>query len=222
MAAGQIADNYRRIRAEIPPHVELVVAAKGRSPEEVAEAIEAGATAIGENYVQEAQSAVAALGQLAGRAQWHMIGHLQRNKVNKALPVFDVIQSVDSAALGRCLNERTDGPLRVYAEVNVGNESNKSGMPPGGLRGQLEALSQLENLRVEGLMTMAPFFDDPEQARPYFRRMKELFYQLHEVGLPNVDLKVLSMGMTDSYRVAIEEGANMVRVGTAIFGPRGR
>ena len=217
---GSAADKYRRIRAAIPQDVALVVAAKGRSPQEVVEVVEAGARIVGENYVQEAERAVSALGDAARRVEWHMIGHLQRNKVNKALPLFDVIQSVDSAKLARALDGRAQRPLRALVEVNVGAEDSKSGIAPGEVKGLLTEISGLKNLRVEGLMAMEPYFDDPERARPYFRRLKELYEGMRELDLPNVEMKVLSMGMTSSYQVAIEEGANMVRVGTAIFGPR--
>jgi len=219
-AHGSIAANYLRIRDSIPEHVALLVAAKTRRPEEIAEVIEAGATVIGENYVQEAQAARAALGGLAGRAEWHMIGHLQRNKVNKALTLFDVIQTVDSVRLASAISGRASAPVRVYVEVNVGGEQSKSGVAFDEAADLVRAISEMDNLRLEGLMTMEPYFEDPELARPYFRRMRELFEELRGLGLPNVDMRVLSMGMTHSYRVAIEEGANMVRIGTAIFGPR--
>ena len=220
MARGRIAENYIRLRQQVPDHVAIVVAAKARSPQEIAEVIEAGASAIGQNYVQEAEAAAAALGELAGKADWHMIGHLQRNKVNKALPLFQVIQTVDSLRLAEALDERARSPVRVYLEVDIGGEQAKSGAAPSDVKGLLEAASRLGNLRVEGLMTMEPYFDDPERARPYFRRMKGLFDELKGLRLPNADLRVLSMGMTHSCRVAIEEGASMIRVGTAIFGPR--
>ena len=220
MAAGQIAENYRRIRDELPEHVTIVAAAKTRSPEEIAQAIEAGVTIIGENYVQEAEEAAGALGEAARRAEWHMIGHLQRNKVNKALPVFDVIQSLDSARLARALDGRAEGPVRALLEVNVAGEQSKYGVPPEEARGLLEEIAALRHVRVEGLMTMEPYFEDAERARPYLRRARELFEELAALDLPNVQMRTLSMGMTNSYRVAAEEGANMVRIGTAIFGPR--
>jgi len=220
MAPGNIAQNYARIRSRLPHDVSIVVAGKTRSPREIAEVVEAGATMIGENYVQEAEAAIAALGDAAGRVEWHMIGHLQRNKINRALPLFQVIETVDSPRLAEALDRRAGGPVRVYVEVNIAGEQSKSGVAPDQARGLLERMSELENLRVEGLMTMEPYFEDPERARPYFRRMKGLFDELRDLALSNVDLRVLSMGMTNSYQVAIEEGANMVRLGTAIFGPR--
>ena len=217
---GVIAENYRRIRAGIPQDVALIVAAKGRTPEEVAEVIEAGARMVGENYVQEAERIVSTLGEVARRVEWHMIGHLQRNKANRALGLFDVIQTVDSVKLARVLDARAREPVRVYVEVNAGEEESKSGVAPGDVKGLLEELSGLEKLRVGGLMAMEPYFEYPERARPCFVRMRELFEELGKLRVPNVEMKVLSIGMTNSYQVAIEEGANMVRVGTAIFGPR--
>ena len=171
----------------------------------------------GENRVQEA---VAKISEVGPGARWHLLGHLQRNKAGKAAALFDVVQSVDSMRLARALAERAQRPLKVYLEVNIGGEESKSGIGPGEAKRLLEDLSGLEMLRTEGLMAMEPYFEDPERARPYFRRLKELFDELQGLRLPNVEMKVLSMGMSNSYRVALEEGANMVRVGTAIFGPR--
>jgi len=216
-----IADNYRRIREELPSDVTLVVAAKGRTPEEVAEVVEAGATVIGENYVQEAEAARTALGEAAERVEWHLIGHLQRNKVNKALPLFDLIQSVDSERLARAISGRAEKPVRAYVEVNIGGEGSKFGVPPEHVTDLVRRLAGLKSLRIEGLMTMAPYCEDPEEARPYLRRMRGIFEELKGLDVPGVRMDVLSMGMTSSYRVAVEEGANMVRIGTAIFGPRG-
>jgi hypothetical protein len=220
MGGAYIAENYRRIRGELPAHIELLVAAKGRSVEEVARVIEAGAAVIGQNYVQEAQAAACDLGDAARTVQWHMIGPLQRNKVNRALEVFDVVQTVDVVRLARALNDRAPRPLPVYLEVNVGGEESKSGVAPRDLFGLLEGVAALGRLRVEGLMTMEPYCEDPEEARPCFARMRALFDEMRSINLPNVDLKVLSMGMSHSWRVAVQEGSTMVRVGTAIFGPR--
>jgi hypothetical protein len=217
---GQIAENYRRIRDELPEHVTIVAAAKTRSAEEIAEVIRAGAPIIGENYVQEAQSVSREMGEFANRAEWHMIGHLQRNKINKALPLFEVIQTVDTLKLARGISKRVEETRRVFIEVNVAGEDSKYGVPPDETEELLRAVSELPRLRVAGLMTMEPYFEDPEKARPYLRRMKRLFDELRALSLPNVDLEVLSMGMSGSYRVAVEEGATMVRLGTALFGPR--
>ncbi|MHC5034346.1 MAG: YggS family pyridoxal phosphate-dependent enzyme [Planctomycetota bacterium] len=229
MSRPSPADNYRRIRDSLPPGVALVVAAKGRTAIEVAEVVEAGASLVGQNYVQEAEQVRAELGGAADAVEWHLIGHLQRNKVRRALPLFDVIQSVDSLRLARAVDERsasaagrrTAAPVRVFLEINVGGEDSKFGCAPDTARHLMEEMAALEHIRVEGLMTMEPYCEDPEAARPYFRRMRELFEILKAFRASNVDINVLSMGMTSSWRVAVEEGSSMVRIGTAIFGPRG-
>ncbi len=220
-----ITENYQNIRADIPDDVTIVLAAKTRSPEEVLEAIEAGATDIGENYVQEAEAAYEELGDAVKRVRWHLIGNLQKNKINKALQVFDVFQTIDSLKKARDVNTRAARiakVLPVYIEVNVGEESSKAGMPPeyDEIEQLVRNMAQLESLKIEGVMTMGPFWGDPEELRPYFRQTKRIFDKLAGLGIPNVEMKTLSMGMSDSYNVAIEEGANMVRLGTIIFGPR--
>ncbi|MCD6415590.1 MAG: YggS family pyridoxal phosphate-dependent enzyme [Planctomycetes bacterium] len=217
---GQTADNYRRIRESLPPEVSLVVAAKGRRLEELRDVVRAGARLLGENYVQEAERHYSELGDVARQVQWHLIGHLQRNKVSRALSLFDRFQSVDSARLARAISERAVKPVPVLIEINIAGESSKHGIPPEAAQELVALAGGLANLRVEGLMTMEPYMEDPEGARPYFRRMRRLFEEIKAADVENVEMKTLSMGMSNSYRVAIEEGANMVRVGTAIFGPR--
>ena len=220
MSDGTIAENYRRVRESIPDNVTIVAAAKTRSADQIREAVEAGVDIIGENYVQEAQRVYEALGEDAGRVQWHMIGHLQRNKINKALPVFDLIQTVDSPRLARGLDKRVESELPVFMQVNVAGEESKYGVPVEEAWELAEVICDLPKLRLEGLMTMEPYFEDPEKARPYFRRMKDVFDEMKENDELGRHLSTLSMGMTNSYRVAVDEGATMVRVGTAIFGPR--
>lgn len=226
-----ITETYQKIREEIPDHVAVVAAAKTRSAEEVAEIIDAGAVHIGENYVQEAERMRAALGERAERVTWHMIGHLQKNKINKALPVFDVIQTVDSLRRARDIDTRAERAgkeiIPVYIEINIGNESSKNGMRPEEhepfedyMVHTAEEISQLEHIRLEGLMTMGPYTGDPELSRPYFRRARKIFESLQKLDLPGADIKTLSMGMTHSYRAAVEEGSTMVRIGTALFGRR--
>jgi hypothetical protein len=215
-----LGDNYRRIRDALPSGVALLVAAKGRTADEVAEVIRAGAKMVGHNLVQEAEQMRARLGAAGGAVEWHLIGHLQRNKVNRALPLFDVIQSVDSARLARALGERAGRPARVYVEVNVGGEESKSGASPEDAHRLVAEIAALPGICVEGLMTVEPYCEDADAARPFFRRMRSVFEEIKGRGLPNVRMDVLSMGMTHSYGVAVEEGANMVRIGTAIFGPR--
>lgn len=227
-----IAENYQRIRAGVPSQVRIVVAAKGRTTDEVKEVIAAGATDIGENYVQEAEAVRQSLAQdLIKRVNWHMIGPLQKNKINKALPIFDFIQTADSLELVEAIDKRVENAgketISLMLEINIGSELSKSGLKPEEnerfeefLDKLIVDISQLSHIRLEGLMTMGPFLAEPEQFRQYFRRTKEIFDRLAKLKLQQVNMKYLSMGMTDSYQIAIEEGANMVRIGTAIFGPR--
>jgi pyridoxal phosphate enzyme (YggS family) len=227
----EIAANYIRLREEIPDHVTIIVAAKARSVEEVMEVIDAGVTDIGENYVQEAEQMRSHLAERAHRIRWHMIGHLQTNKINKAISVFDTVQTVDSMKKAIALNRRLERAQResmpVLIEINIGSEFAKAGIRPDEhepfepyMERLVSEMSELDHLRIEGLMTMGPRLGDPEQSRPYFRRTRRLFERLGTLDLPDVHMRYLSMGMTNSYTVAIEEGSNMVRLGTAIFGPR--
>jgi len=215
-----IRDNVAALLRELPPGVALVAAAKSRTPAEVLEAIEAGVRLIGENYVQEAAAAFAVVGR---RAAWHFIGHLQKNKVKKAVELFDLIETVDSVALAAEIDKRSreQGKIMpVFIEINSGREPQKAGVPPEAAETLVREVAALSNIRVEGLMTMGPETGDPEDSRPYFRLTRELSKSLKALGLPGVSLTWLSMGMSHSYRVAVEEGANMVRIGTKIFGPR--
>lgn len=215
-----IGENVRRILAELPPGVELVAAAKSRTGAEILEAVEAGVKIIGHNYVQEAAAALESVGR---RAEWHFIGHLQTNKVKKAVEIFDLIETVDSIGLAGEVDKRAAAlgkRMPVLIEVNSGEEPQKAGVRPAEVESLLRALAALPHLRVQGLMTMGPFEGDPEDSRPYFRVTKALFDRFRDLGLPGVDMTKLSMGMTNSYRVAVEEGANLVRLGTLLFGPR--
>jgi pyridoxal phosphate enzyme (YggS family) len=215
-----IRDNVVEILKELPPGVELVAAAKTRTPAEILEAVEAGVRIIGENYVQEAAEAFAAIGR---RVRWHGIGHLQTNKVKKAVEIFDLIETVDSLDLAGEIDKRCRNAgkaLPVLIEINSGDEAQKSGVRPQEAEALIREIAVLPNIRIEGLMTMGPFEGNPEDARPYFRITKRLFDEFQSLGLPAVAMKRLSMGMTNSYRVALEEGATMVRIGTGIFGPR--
>nr|BAL57549.1 alanine racemase domain protein [uncultured Acetothermia bacterium]BAL58980.1 alanine racemase domain protein [Candidatus Acetothermum autotrophicum] len=215
-----IRENVRKILAELPQGVLLVAAAKGRTPQEILEAIEAGVQIIGENYVQEAERAFAVIGR---RAQWHMIGHLQRNKAKKALEIFDMIETLDSVRLAEELEKhcaRMDRVMPVLIEINSGREPQKSGVFPEDAEALLREVSRFPHLKVLGLMTMGPRFGDPEEARPYFQETKKLFDQLKTLNIPNVEMRYLSMGMSNTYKIALEEGANIVRIGTKIFGER--
>ena len=215
-----IKDNIQKLLAELPPGVELVAAAKNRTPDEVLQAVEAGIKVIGENYVQEAEEASAAVG---AKAAWHMIGHLQKNKVKKAVALFDMIETVDSVGLAREIDKRCaqiGKVMPVLVEVNSGREEQKAGVPPENAEALIKEISHLPNIKVMGLMTMGPRFGNPEDSRPYFVITRRLFDRIKALEIPNVEMKYLSMGMTNSYRVALEEGANLVRIGTRIFGER--
>ncbi len=215
-----IRDNVSAVLRELPPGVELVAAAKTRTPGEILEAVESGVAIIGENYVQEAQAAFAVVGH---RARWHLIGHLQTNKAKKAVEVFDAVETVDSAELGRELDKRCAAAgrtMEILVEINSGREPQKAGVLPEAAEALVRELAGLPRLRVSGLMTMGPFEGDPEDARPYFRETKRLFDALRAAAIPGAAIARLSMGMSNSWRVAVEEGATMVRLGTALFGPR--
>ncbi|MEE9612653.1 MAG: YggS family pyridoxal phosphate-dependent enzyme [Desulfatiglandales bacterium] len=215
-----IEENVKKILGELPEGVQLVGAAKTRTPEEILEAVEAGLEFIGENYVQEAERAFQVIGD---RAKWHMIGHLQRNKAKKAVKVFDVIETVDSMKLAKEIDkscEKIGKVMSVLIEINSGEESQKAGILPEEAIPLIQEMSALKNIRIMGLMTMGPFSGNPEDARPYFQKTRKIFEQLKDMNLPDVEMKYLSMGMSNSYKVALEEGANMVRIGTKIFGER--
>ena len=215
-----ITDNVKQILAELPPGVELVAAAKTKTPQEILEGAEAGIRIVGENYVQEAADAFSVVGR---RVHWHFIGHLQTNKVKKAIDIFDMIETVDSADLAREIDKRCAAAgktMAILIEINSGEEEQKFGARPGDAEALIREIAVFKNIKIQGLMTMGPFEGDPENSRPYFKTTKKLFEKIKALALPGVDMKYLSMGMTNSYRVAIEEGANMVRIGTKIFGPR--
>jgi len=215
-----IRENVSRVLAELPAGVELVAAAKARQPREVLAAVEAGVKIIGENYVQDAEKAF----QLVGRGvEWHFIGHLQRNKVKKAIKIFDMIETVDSATVAELINRQCvqiNRVMPVLIEVNSGREKNKSGVFPEDVEGLVRGISALVSIKIMGLMTVGPRSDDPEDARSYLKETRSLFDEIGKLGIPGVEMKYLSMGMTDTYRIALEEGANIVRLGTKIFGER--
>ena len=215
-----IEENVRKILAELPPGIELEAAAKTRTPDEILQAAKAGIRIIGENYVQEALAARNVVGNIV---RWHFIGHLQTNKVKKAVEVFDMIETVDSLQLAQEIEKRcaqAQKVMPVLIEINSGREPQKFGVVPEEAEGLIRKMSVLRNIKILGLMTMGPFAGDPEDARPYFKETKRLFDNIKALNLPGMEMKHLSMGMTNSYRIAIEEGANLIRIGTKIFGPR--
>lgn len=196
----------------------LIAVTKTVEVPRILEAIEAGVTHIGENKVQEAQKKIEEIGK---GVTWHMIGHLQTNKVKQALELFQLIHSVDSLRLARELSEKAKArrqKIDILIQVNVAGEESKFGFPLEGVEKSIEEISKLPSLVIKGLMTLPPQVEDPAMVRPYFRKLKELSEGLRNI--PQVEMKFLSMGMTNDFEVAIEEGANMVRIGTAIFGPR--
>jgi len=215
-----IKDNVKHLLKEIPENVILVAAAKTRTPEEILEAVDAGIEIVGENYVQEAERAFSSIGR---KAKWHFVGHLQRNKVKKAVKIFDLIETVDSVNIAKEIDRRCSAInkiMPVLCEVNIGKEKTKSGVYPEETENLIRDISSLKYVKVMGLMTMGPRFGNPEDARPYFKKTKEIFERVKKMNIPNVEMRYLSMGMSNSYRVAIEEGANIVRIGTKIFGLR--
>jgi PLP dependent protein len=205
-----------------PSDIRLVAVSKTHPVEVIREAIEAGITDLGENRVQEAESKIADAGRTAAR--WHLIGHLQSNKARRAVQLFDVIHSLDSVSLAGKLNRASElesrDVLPVLIQVDLGHEATKSGADEKELPKIIEFVNASTRLRLIGLMTLPPFFDDPEQARPYFVRLRELRDKFQAQGSFGEAEGELSMGMTNDFEVAIEEGATMVRVGTAIFGNR--
>jgi hypothetical protein len=220
MTMGRIRDNVRKILSEIPPGVTVVAAAKTRTASEVEEALEAGITVFGESYLQESRPVIEAIG---GRAVWHFIGHVQKNKVKHVVPLFDMIQTIDSLELAALVDQhaaRNNKVMPVLIEVNSGREENKHGAVPEAVEALVREVSRLPNLRVQGLMTMGPFLDDYAGLRPYFKETKVLFDEIRALDIPNVTMETLSMGMSDSFRIAVEQGATMVRIGTMIFGER--
>ncbi|MCD6577076.1 MAG: YggS family pyridoxal phosphate-dependent enzyme [Anaerolineaceae bacterium] len=219
--AEEIKRQIDEIRKEIPEHVEILVASKTRTLAEVRAVHAAGLRVFGHNYIQEARAMIPSADF---KAEWHMIGHLQRNKARFAVELFDMIETLDSLRLAKELEKRCaqiGKEMPVLIEVNSGREENKTGLMPEDVGALAEWLSGQTYLRLVGLMTMGPLTGDPELSRPYHRETRRLYEEIQKQQLPNIEMRVLSMGMSNSYKVAVEEGANLVRLGTLIFGPRG-
>ena len=230
--AGGLAARFAAVQERIdaaatrsgrhPQEVTLIAISKTHPASVIRDLIELGATDLGENRVQEAEEKIPQIGQT--NVRWHLVGHLQANKARRAVNLFDVIHSIDSIDLARRLDrlciEVGKQSLPVLVQVDLGHEETKSGINEQELPRLAETVQQLEHLELIGLMTLPPFFDDPEQARPYFRRLRELRDELAAKGAFGERKGELSMGMTHDFEVAIEEGATMVRIGTAIFGER--
>jgi PLP dependent protein len=209
-------------RGRRPDEVTLIAISKTHPASAVKLLIELGTADVGENRVQEAAEKVTEIGR--DKARWHLVGHLQANKARRAVTIFEVIHSVDSVDLARrldrlCIEEKRES-LPILIQVDLGHEETKSGIDESELTHVVDSLGPLTRLKLIGLMTLPPFFDDPEQSRPFFRRLRELRDELGQRGAFGERTGELSMGMTHDFEVAIEEGATMVRIGTAIFGER--
>jgi len=215
----------QRIRAKSelvgrdPQEITLVAVAKTVEVDRIEEAIASGVNIIGESRVQEANEKYEKLGN---KVIWHLVGHLQRNKAKDAVKIFDLIHSVDSVKLAKEIDKqaRNGGKIqKILIEVNVSGEESKYGLRPEEVIPFLKEISELPNIRVKGLMTMAPLYENPDYSRPHFRKLRELLEEVKTQNIINVKMKYLSMGMTNDFEVAVEEGSNMVRIGRAIFGP---
>ncbi|MBP9019914.1 MAG: YggS family pyridoxal phosphate-dependent enzyme [Syntrophobacterales bacterium] len=228
---SSVAENIRRVRDVIedtavkagrnPSEVRLMAVTKTVEDDRILEAIEAGVDIIGENYVQEGKRKIEKLGKRG--VEWHLIGYLQSNKAKYAVRIFDMIHSVDRSSLAQEIDRRAGmagSVAKVLVEVNLSGEATKGGVKKDEALALIREMAKLENLSVRGLMTMPPWFDAPEQARPYFAALRELRDRVVAEKIGNVLMEELSMGMTGDYRVAVEEGATIVRVGRGIFGER--
>jgi pyridoxal phosphate enzyme (YggS family) len=216
-----IEQNVRRIMDELPNGVDLVAAAKGRTAGEIQKAIDAGVKIIGENYIREAKNVHSVLGD---RVKWHFIGIPSRQKHDlkrqKVLEIFDMIETIDSLALAEELDRscnKIGKIMPILIEINSGREPQKSGVIPEATEDLIRKIANLNNIKIRGLMTMGPRFGNPEDSRPFFVETRKIFEQIRNLDIPNVEMKLLSMGMTNSYHIALEEGANIVRIGTRIF-----
>lgn len=232
-----IRDNLHQIRERVvraceragrrPEEVQIQAVCKGQSCERIREAVACGVAFLGENKVQEGEQhmrelreAPAALAVPFADLTWHFIGKLQKNKINRALAIFRVIESVDGVKALEHIHKRVDDPVEVFIEINVGEEKNKSGFTIDGLKKALNYINHLNKVHVSGLMAIPPFGEEPEASRPHFVRLRELRDEINAQGIGNVQIRHLSMGMSGDYEVAVEEGATIVRIGTALFGRR--
>jgi len=223
-----IKQNYEKILSNVEricdrtkkdhKQIKILGVCKNQPSEKLIEAYECGVRYFGENKTQEAEEHQAAL---EGKdVIWHFIGKLQKNKINRVLKGFDFIESVDSVKSLEHIHKRVDNEIETFIEINIGEEKNKSGFTIDGLKKALNYISMLNRVKVVGLMTIPPFDDDPELMRPYFAKMRELKDEINSFGLDNFKIRDLSMGMSNDYEVALEEGATILRIGTALFGRR--
>jgi PLP dependent protein len=228
---SSIKENLDQIRAEIsdtaiaasrkPEDILLIAVSKKKPIADIMAAIKAGVEHFGENYIQEAVEKIETIGR--DKACWHFIGHLQSNKAKLAVKYFDYIQTVDSLKLAKEINKHAkemNKTLKILIQLNIAHEDSKSGIDATEVLNLAEQMNALDNLSVQGLMCMPPFFDDPELARPYFEKLAQLRHKIMDKGFERISMNHLSMGMSNDFKVAVQEGATMVRVGTSIFGKR--
>lgn len=223
-----IKDNLELIRENIakaclrarrdPRQVRLLAVCKDQGPEKIGQLLDLGVRLLGENKTQEAE---AHLRHFAGqRIEWHFIGKLQKNKINKILNLFRLIESVDGVKTLEHIHKRVDDPVEVFIEVNIGDEKSKSGFTIEGLKKAIPYIANLNKVNVTGLMALPPYFEDADKVRPYFARLRGLRDDINLMAIANMKIAHLSMGMSHDYEVAVEEGATLVRIGTALFGRR--
>lgn len=226
---ADVADNVARIRSDVEESLDksgrsgetvtIVAVTKTFPASAVRAAVKAGLTEIGESRIQET---VSKKPEVEVDCKWHLIGHLQKNKINKALELYDMIQSVDSHRIAAEIDQRADRPIEILLQVNSSGEETKFGLEPESVIETAKRIADLEKIRLMGIMTIGPLTDEIRQIRHSFKLTKQLYDELKAANIPGTDIRYLSMGMTHDYRLAIEEGSNMIRVGTAIFGERGQ
>ena len=220
MHLSDIEATAARILSTLPRGIKLVAAAKTRSAAEAEAALRGGIQILGYNYLQEAERLKK---EITLDAAWHLIGHLQRNKAKKAVELFDMIETIDSVRLADAVNRYSAAAgkiMPILIEVNSGREANKNGVFPEHLESLITQIALFSNIEIQGLMTMGIYHPDQEKMRPFFRETKKMFDAIAEKKIPGVKMRYLSMGMSDSYPAAIEEGATIVRIGSKIFGSR--
>ena len=223
-----IKDNYEKILENIekacqrvkrnPEDIQILGVCKAQSVERIREAFECGVTLMGENKTQEAEIHQAELSSLP--LKWHFIGKLQKNKINRILKNFDFIQSVDGVKSLEHIHKRVSEVTDIFLEINIGEEKNKSGFTVDGLKKALNYISMLKRVQITGLMSVPPLLMDAEAVRPYFKKLKEVKEEINGMDIANFDIQHLSMGMSNDYEIAVEEGATLLRIGTALFGRR--
>jgi pyridoxal phosphate enzyme (YggS family) len=233
MNQNNIRENIDNIRMRVekaalkagrkPEEIKIIAVTKNIAPDKIIEAIDAGIVDLGENRVQELQDKINTINALKKNANWHMIGHLQRNKVKYLIDSVDMIHSLDSIELATEMDKRAqkaDRIIDVLVQVNIAGEKSKFGIYEDRVMDFVKKVSKCKNIKVKGLMTIAPLVQDPEDARFVFKQLRKIFIDISRENIDNIDMDYLSMGMSNDFEVAIEEGANIVRIGTAIFGKR--